>query len=113
MVDVVPLVDDDRDLALQYQIETSMTIMDEGPHIDLVDWKHYTSDWIDLERIDARRFRLPKIESNYELASRFPTYTVDELYEAAMATGGHRWADLARKRMETLFTLHISVPMGC
>jgi len=139
MVEVVPRVDDDRDLALQYQIETSMTIMDDGPHIDLVDWKHYTSDWINLQRIDARRFRLPKIESNYELASQFPTYTVDELYEAAMAAGGHRWADLAREwprpedgrvgvgistvrirvvahepgGMETLFTLHISVPMGC
>ena len=139
VVEVVPRGDDDRDLAVQYQIETSMTIMDEGPHIDLVDWKHYTSDWTDLERIDARRFRMPKIESDYELGSQFPAYTVDELYEAAMAAGGHRWADLARewprpedgrvgvgistvrirvvahesRGMETLFTLHISVPMGC
>lgn len=139
VIEVVPHGDDDRDLLVQYQVETSMTIMDDGPHLDLVDWKHFTSDWTDLERIDARRFRMPKIESDYELASRFPAYTVDELYDAATAAGGRRWADLAREwprvedervavgistvrirvvahepeGIEPLFTLHVSVPMGC
>lgn len=139
MVEVVPGSDDAQDLELQYQIETSMTIVNDGPHLDLVDWKHYTSDWTNVERIDARRFRLPKIESGYESASQFPDYTVDELYQAVLAIGGQRWADLAAKwprpedgrigvgistvrirvvarrpgGPETLFTLHISVPMGC
>lgn len=159
LVEVVPHRDDGRSVRVQYQVETSLTIMDEGPHIDLVDWKHHTSNWTDLERVDSHSFRMPKIESDAEGAARFPAYDDDELYEAALAAGGQRWADIVRRwparedgrvgvgistvrvrvlaadaadaadaaatgeaggsgnagdgNVETLFTLHIRVPMGC
>lgn len=29
--------------------ETSVTIMNEGPHCDLVNWKHYRSDWFPVK----------------------------------------------------------------
>ena len=37
--------------------ENSITIMDEGPHCDLIDWKHYYSDWEQL-KINDNQFKI-------------------------------------------------------
>lgn len=139
VLEVVPRSGEDREMAVQFQIETSVTIMDEGPHLDLVDWKHSTSDWADLERIDVLKFRIPTFDYGYELVSSFPAYTAQELVDAALAAGGDRWAELARRWPDpedgrvgvgistvririrahdvsgwsTVFTIEIDVPMGC
>ena len=36
---------------------TSMSIQAEGPHVDLVDWRHFDSAWVPLQQFDRRRFR--------------------------------------------------------
>ncbi|MGE8290064.1 MAG: hypothetical protein ACN6ON_00230, partial [Sphingobacterium sp.] len=35
-------------LNIEQRYETSITIMNEGPHCDLIDWKHFNSDWKSL-----------------------------------------------------------------
>src|SRR5688572_31178406 len=53
---ILELVSEPSNLAsfsVQVQYETSVTIMNEGPHLDLVEWKHYTSEWRNIERIGS------------------------------------------------------------
>ena len=36
---------------VKVQMESSLTIMDEGPHLDLINWKHCSTEWIDATKI--------------------------------------------------------------
>ena len=86
------------------QFETSMAISDEGPHIDLLDWKHCVSDWKYVSRIQGgNSYRLPG-PSEAE-ASCFPPVTAQEIEAAVLAelqgdgfdeTRAQRWLELAR-----------------
>lgn len=62
------------------QFETSMAISGEGPHIDLVDWKHCQSDWRPAEPVAGSGFRLPAPSDRDH--SCFPHATREELREA-------------------------------
>lgn len=85
---------DSREFKIEQQFETSMSVSDEGPHLDLTDWKHYTSDWKEIKRLEGNRFLTSKIsESDYE---RFPKVTNKEIYQAILKDSGKRWANYAR-----------------
>ncbi|WP_386747442.1 hypothetical protein [Agrilutibacter niabensis] len=47
------------DYRVQVQFETSAAIGGEGPHIDLLDWKHCRSDWRPAKPEAGSGFRLP------------------------------------------------------
>ena len=72
------------DKAAQFRIferyRTTMTVMGEGPHLDLVDWRHYDSEWIPLDQLDQRRFRT--LASDKMDCSKFPVTTKAELISA-------------------------------
>ncbi len=65
------------DFVIEQQLETSVTVMDEGPHMDLVGWKHYVSEWEKIERLDSHSFI-----SSYVSSNRFPDVTKSEIIEA-------------------------------
>jgi hypothetical protein len=89
-----PYPNDSREFKVEQQFETSMSVSEEGPHLDLTDWKHYISDWQEIKRLEGNRFLTSKIsESDYE---RFPKVTSKEIYEAVLKRGGKRLADYAR-----------------
>jgi len=120
---------------IQYQ--TSITVMNEGPHLDLLNWKHYTSKWHDTERVSSIRFTLPVFTEAQ--TSMFPDVTILEIQEAVLASGGDRWANLVQgirgprdhpagvglsaiwvriqiwkqEAWTTLTTLVVYPPMGC
>lgn len=122
---------------VQVQYETSVTIMNEGPHLDLRDWKHFTSPWIDLERVAGEQFRVPTFSA--EDHSRFPEVEMTELCEAVLIAGGERWAELVKgatspheypagvdisiirlravrvtgNESDSVFTIEFHIPMGC
>ena len=83
------------------QFETSLAIGNEGPHIDLLDWKHCTSAWKVLQG-QKGRFVLPK--PNDAESSCFPPSTAAEIkiavrsalrgYGMAGADARH-WLELA------------------
>ena len=77
---------------VQWQFETSVTVMDEGPHVDLLDWKHHTAPWVDIEPHGPGRYRLPTLSE--EQRTSFPPVSVSELIEAVRAEGGDRWAEM-------------------
>ncbi len=56
---------------------TSMTISNEGPHMSLLDWRHFDSPWTQLHSLDARRFRT--LASNQMDYSRFPRTTTSDI----------------------------------
>lgn len=67
------------------QYETSLGLSAEGPHLDLVDWKHCVSDWQPAEATGALSFVLP--EPTEEQSSCFPSYTQAELEQAVRDLG--------------------------
>lgn len=132
-----PYRNDSREFKIEQQFETSMSISDEGPHLDLTDWKHYTSDWQEIKRLEGNRFLTPKIsESDYQ---RFPKVTSKEIYNAVLKWSGKRWANHARScktandgaclvsvsrisfrikakengRWNIIHNINVFVPMGC
>jgi hypothetical protein len=71
--------------------ETSLTISDEGPHCDLIEWKHFTSDWKMLDEVTKNTFNAFSYDSNID--QKFPDVTVPEVVEATKKHCGSGWAD--------------------
>ena len=44
---------------VRVQFETSLAVGDDGPHIDLVDWKHCVSEWKPADPAGPHAFILP------------------------------------------------------
>ncbi len=72
------------DKSAQYQIferyRTTMTVMGEGPHLDLIDWRHFDSEWIELDHLGQRKFRT--LVYKQMDTSKFPPVTKSELMSA-------------------------------
>lgn len=83
---------------VQVQFETSVTIMNQGPHLDLLDWKHHTSNWRDTISLGDCRFQLPKFGEDERLL--FPKVGEQEFREAVLAAGGTVWASLLRSHAQ-------------
>ena len=66
-------------LAIYQAFETSVTITNEGPHCDLLDWKHYQSAWIPLKYDEGDYFTLGYTQEDQ---TRFIPVELEELKEA-------------------------------
>jgi hypothetical protein len=71
------------DIIIEQRYQTSVTIMKEGPHCDLTDWKHFYSDWKRLEPTsdgqyisDSYSEKEKKIFPNIHGSWDFPTSNV-------------------------------------
>lgn len=74
------------DFAVEQSFETSLTVMEEGPHLDLLDWKHYNSPWQPLQKLSPTDFRTGTIT---EADSRkFPEVTAKEIQAIVKKEGG-------------------------
>ncbi|WP_375582541.1 hypothetical protein [Cyclobacterium xiamenense] len=77
-------------ISIYQRFENSVTVMDEGPHCDLTEWKHYYSRWKKL-----------KIEDGFFLTDRysvkdgekFVKVDMNELREAVGDQCGDDWAE--------------------
>ena len=132
-----PFLNDGREFKIEQQFETSMSVSDEGPHLDLTDWRHYTSDWQEIKKLEGNRFLTSKIsESDYQ---RFPKVSSKEIYNAVLKRSGKRWANYAKScktpndgpclvgvsrisfrikakesgNWKVVHTINVFVPMGC
>lgn len=91
---------DGGEYRVRVQFETSLSIDDEGPHLDLVDWKHCVSEWRPADSAGLHAFTLPA-PSGWE-ASCFPSVRVGEIRAATQAAlvrsgmedAAPRWLDL-------------------
>ncbi len=75
---LTPLTEKYEEFEIEQQYETSMAISGgNGGHYDLLDWKHYTSEWQKINKINKVKFQT--LMYNKEDWKRFPKVTLDEL----------------------------------
>ncbi|MBW2963110.1 hypothetical protein [Mesonia aestuariivivens] len=78
------------DIRIYQRFENSVTIMNEGPHCDLTEWKHYDSDWKPL-KIENEQFLTDSYsEADWE---KFIKVDMTELREAVRNQCGDGWAE--------------------
>lgn len=83
------------DFIVEQSFETSVTVMEEGPHLDLVDWKHYTSPWVPLKKLGATEFRITQISEAD--AQRFPKVSPKEIRAIVTKEGGAKLGQYVSK----------------
>lgn len=117
--------------------KTVLSIMDEGPHLDLYDWKGYESNWTSLKTIKDKVFMMRLISEKE--AARFPDFTKEKLVEVAESVEkgwgntltkpsygtwkDHYWIGVGIRRLKFVLTdsegksitkyLVAYIPMGC
>jgi hypothetical protein len=71
-----------------------LTISNEGPHLDLYNWKGYESSWFPVKVINQKEFSLKEI--TIEEGRQFPEFTKEELITLADKED-KSWGNLIRK----------------
>lgn len=80
-------------IKIYQRYENSITIMDEGPHCDLINWKHYDSKWKQLSINDGEFTTLEYSEKDRE---KFIAIDLNEMRKAIKNQCSERWADLTK-----------------
>lgn len=76
------------------RFENSLTIMNEGPHCDLINWKHYTSEWFELKSSNNKTFIA--LQMNPERTEKFVEINIDNLKKVIKDKCGDDWAELVK-----------------
>lgn len=82
-------------LTVEQRYETSVTIMNEGPHCDLTDWKHFYSDWKQLQTNNTGQFICDKYSENDY--TKFPKISIHDLRQKVQEQCGDNWFKLVEK----------------
>lgn len=95
-------------LTVEQRYETSVTIMNEGPHCDLTDWKHFYSDWNKLQANSKGQFTCDKYtEKDYE---KFPKISIADLKQKVKEQCGADWFKLVEKvKLPTEYPSGVSI----
>lgn len=72
-------------------MQTSVTIMNEGPHCDMTNWLHHTTEWHTISENDSGYYVLKNY--NEKDCKKFPDVSVNQLKEAARKYCGDEWAN--------------------
>jgi hypothetical protein len=80
------------DIIIEQRYQTSVTIMKEGPHCDLTDWKHFYSDWKRLEPTSDGQY----ISDSYSEKEQkiFPNISIEDLKKEVKNQCGEDWFQL-------------------
>ena len=73
--------------------ENSVTVMNEGAHCDLTEWKHFNSDWKELKIRNGKFLTDSYSEKDRE---RFIDVDMNELQEAVRNMCGEGWTELIK-----------------
>lgn len=76
--------------SIQEQYLTVLSLQDEGPHVELYDWKNYTSPWSKVDSVFKGAYLVKKISKNE--ASQFPAFTKQELISYLASNVSEDWA---------------------
>jgi hypothetical protein len=89
------VADSNYTIQIYQQVEASVTIMNEGPHCDLVDWSHYNSPWRAVHTLKPnQKFQTKDYrDTNWE-----DLFLIDlaDLKAAALEHCGDRWYQLVK-----------------
>jgi len=81
-------------IEIYQKFENSITIMNEGPHCDLINWKHYSSDWEKIQKNDNFSFIANSMTK--EQMEQFIPIDLDEFKEAVTIHCGDNWTNLIK-----------------
>lgn len=84
-------IDSDKydDIEIFQRHQNSVTITNEGPHCDLLDWKHYDSKWEQLPHKDGYWISKAYTQSDWR---KFVRTDQQDLYKAVLDQCGEEWA---------------------
>jgi hypothetical protein len=82
---------DDNKYRILQRYRTSMSVSVEGPHLDLLDWRHFDSPWISLKAVSSKRFRT--LATKQMESTRFPATTNEEIVADVRKRVGADWPD--------------------
>lgn len=92
----IRLINCQFDKVIIYQrFENSVTVMNEGPHCDLIDWKHFTSEWKKIKEIGKYQFKANTI--SMEEMEKFIPIDMDEFKLAVKKYCGEGWYELVKE----------------
>jgi hypothetical protein len=81
-----------EDFKIEQRYETSISIQNEGPHCDLTNWKHYTSPWKEIPKLNNQTYQCLVYE--HEDYQKFPEVSVADLKNHVKANYDKEWHDL-------------------
>lgn len=90
---VESMLDSTRIVVLQ-QFETSLTVQNEGPHCDLIHWKHYYSEADTLAPVDSTGIYRLKEAYEDSLREEFPKVSMKEVKKIVLKECGEEWGKL-------------------
>lgn len=76
-------------IRIYQRFENSVTVMNEGPHCDLTEWKHYNSEWKELKIENGQFLTDTYTEKDW---GKFIKVDMNELREAVNEQCGDEWA---------------------
>jgi hypothetical protein len=79
------------DLLVEESYETSLTIMDEGPHCDLTEWEHYIDNWRPLYKNHLEEY--PLYNYDEKESQKFPNVSIQQIQAAVEKHCGIEWAN--------------------
>lgn len=92
-----------KKVEISYKLETSMTIMDEGPHCDLTDWVHGSTSWTEMDPVEGYELtelkytRFKFSQNTWRTDSLpFPETDMNVAREAILIHCGERWFEHAK-----------------
>ncbi len=80
------------DIKVEQAYETSVSISNEGPHCDLIEWKHYVSPWETLKQ--NRDGQFVALTYSEEQRSTFIPVSVNEIREIVKLQCSEDWVSL-------------------
>ena len=81
-----------NNIIVEQRYETSITIMNEGPHCDLTEWKHFYSEWNKLKTNDKGEFIADKYTEKDWV--KFPQIKIADLKQKVKEQCGGDWYKL-------------------
>ncbi|MES2514138.1 MAG: hypothetical protein V4580_08325 [Bacteroidota bacterium] len=84
-----------KSYAITEQYQNIVSVSDEGPHVELYEWKNYKSEWFNVDTISNGIFLMKNISE--EESMQFPKYTRQELILYLKANAGQNWANIISK----------------
>lgn len=83
---------EDYEFTIEQRYETSITLSNEGPHCDLIDWKHFYSNWKTIKPNRQGIYVLDKYSDKDR--NKFPPISISELKQQVKEHCGAEWEAL-------------------
>lgn len=84
-----------KSVKILQRYKNSITILNDGPHCDLIDWEHYHSDWKPIKRIN--KFKFETLSYSEADNKQFIPVDIEALKQAVTARCGEDWAKYVEK----------------